>query len=457
VATLPLFQVGTEIKQTLDTDDARPNRSPVIVRDKNGRLILVYSKRLKSGRLSDSSITFTVGTFNIDVEAGNGEVNGSPVVWGAATVVASPNTYSMVYVDSSGTVGVTSDFPMSLYQNVVILAFANCGNTSVVEMEVVEKDGYYIFLKRQDLVGGSYVWTDYESRLNSGTIPSSIYDPTTDRLWITYERDGSSYTRLLDLTDPLTFEFIRHYTETTGTLYPDGEFTREAIASVEGEKSALTDTTPELFPFSQPSLSFRMVGGVMTPYVSIPILSGSYLSYIQGMPYVHFYTKSGSVYTIEHTEAADIDDPWMPYPRPWFIWTGSMGIKYSGFQIRHNLYVGEYFTEEENYKVFEVRGTQEKLTTVGDTQNVDAIEITFDNPIAEAGRSQVTKTSEIFQSYYIREDSTAKETFTEAEYSTVTKTVEFDQLFSKKEDSATKTSYTDGSISTVTKTYENPI
>ena len=90
-------------KLTFDTDDRRTNSSPNLIVRSSGQKLLFYSKYLVTGKESYSRITFTSPSFNVDVEAGNGTINGTPVTWSSGVVVASPNSSEIVYVTSTQT------------------------------------------------------------------------------------------------------------------------------------------------------------------------------------------------------------------------------------------------------------------------------------------------------------------------------------------------------------------
>jgi len=345
MAILPLYNEGIPDKQTDDSDSGRLNDFPVMVRDSNGRFIAFYEKKFRSGRLSDSEVSFVSPSLDCHVEAGNGMINSVPVIWTSTNLTLVPNTYTLIYVDQLGTVGHTADFPISFVQNIIVLAFVNVGGTSIVRLLGFEKDGYYIFHRKQVLLGSIYVWDDYEYRLNVGTKPTASYDTVSNIVYLAFQKDGASFIRAFDLTNPLTWEDLGNVIEISSVLYPVPQPLNELIMKASCDKGVQDITLPLLYELAR-NMAVGLDKDTLVPYVHLPYVTSSYLSAMIPPPLLEVYTKSGSIYTLEVSISIDSVEK---YNGLNLLWSYTRGEKYLGLRISHNLYIGDFVTGSADY------------------------------------------------------------------------------------------------------------
>lgn len=345
MATLPLFDDTLPDKQTDDSDNNRLNDYPSIIRDNNGRLILFYEKNFKSGMINGGVISFVSPSLSCHVEAGNGEINGIPVVWTVNDINLIPNTYTLIYVDSAGNVGHTVNFPISFVKNIITLAYANVGTTTIIRITPIEKEGLYIFNRKQVLSGPNYIWDDYESRLNVGEKPEVFFDPSSDKAYCTYIRDGSTYIRMFDTTNDLTYEDLNSINESGGVLSLIPTPLAEVFMRVGHSKGLHDIVLPTLY-----ELGRNMVVGLHidtnVPYVHLPYITSLYLDAMIPPPLLEVFTKSGSVYTLETQFSIDSEDTASLFNT---LWAYTRGVKYLGLRVNHNLYVGVFVTDPVDY------------------------------------------------------------------------------------------------------------
>jgi hypothetical protein len=345
MATLPLFNDGTPFKQTDDSDASRLNDYPSIIRDNSGRLILFYEKYFRSGVLTGGVVSFVSPSLDCDIEAGTGTINGTPVTWSADTLTLTPDTYTLVYVDSAGNIGQTSDFPISFVKNVIILAYVNVGATTIVRISNLEKEGNYIYNRRQILSGSDYVWDGYESRLNTGEKPEVFFDSTNNKAYCTFIKDGATYTRVFDTTNELTWEDINHTEETGGVLYPVPQPRAELVLDTGCSQADSTVSQPILFDFGR-SFAVGLHIDTSAPYVHLPYVSSSFISAMIPPATMQVFTKSGLVYSLEAEFNIEAEDSPTGLTTSWAY---TRGTKYLGLVVNHNLYVDDYITDPSDY------------------------------------------------------------------------------------------------------------
>lgn len=222
-------------KLTFESDDNRPASNTAIIEDVNGRKIAFYEKSLNSGRISNSRVTTPSG-FTVTVEAGNGNINGIPVVWGSDSLLATPNTFQLVYVDSAGNPGITDDFDMTFTASVILLAYVFSGGSSITRIHEIEKDGRYIFTKRQKLNMGEWIWDNYEEILQSGQYPTVMYDSSLGRIHLNYTKDGAIYRRIIEVgNESEAWTYLLDYDIQVGNIIT---LNTDPTASTIGESSS---------------------------------------------------------------------------------------------------------------------------------------------------------------------------------------------------------------------------
>lgn len=434
MAILPLFQQQATNKRTLDTDDGRINESPVIVRDGSGRFNLFYQKKLKSGRLTGGHVTYTDPSLDCNVASGTGEINGTPVVWPATPLTLTASTYTLIYVDLFGTVsqeatsGLSTSFPfdMNLLKDRILIALVNVGATSIVRISEIEKDGYYIFHRRQILSGSDWVWDDIEYKLNVGTSPKATYDSVNDKIYLSYQKDGSTFVRLLNMSDPLTFEDLPHSYELNLFLYPDPYPVSGAVVT-SGSGKASHRLSSNLFVFGDlMSVGFRG----SDQYLYLPYVESSYFSYMIGDPQLEIFTKSGSTYTLEATFTLPIVEIYSGFDTEWLYTTGK---KYLGLRVSHSLYPEDYVTDPNNYVELDIPVQIDVVTTTSPT--VINAKIYPEVSSIECGSSsgQWVKTFELEQIFTFEEDPSSNLSCGSSVGQWI-KTAEFEQIFEIESD-----------------------
>jgi len=452
-------------KLTVDLDDGRINSHPSLIKDKNGRLIVFYSKTLPSGRISTSRVTFTPSSFDIHVEAGNGEITDTPIIWSATDLIATPETYSIVYVDISGTVKISSDIQKNIYQDAIILAFLNVGLTSIVNLEEVERVGTYLFTQRQvwNSESEEWEWDNYEYRINNGQEPFALYDSSSDKIYLSYKRDGESFNRLFNLTDPLTWSYLHHYTITAGVIYPDFVQSRTYSQSVGAGPSGSFKSDIELFNMeSPPHIGYKYIAGSYIPYVNIPWLaSGAYTPYLSGNPELEVYTFDGENYNLEGTFPMDIGSRAYPEWQEWGLPTGTV---YLGVHVtfdKNSIYQGgDYRTPPEKYEELYISESRDYTYDTSDPQ-INSVDKSSISSIVGCGggKSDVLKTSESSQSYKISDEEDASSIGAGGSLNYFTKTGEWGQSFETVDGSGEKADCIGpgGGLAYYTKTNEIPI
>lgn len=429
MATLPLFTSSTPEELTFDTDDNRLNDYPSVIRDKNGRIIIFYEKSLKSGRLSDGEVTFTSPSLSCHIDLGNGEINGSPISWLAADLALTPNSYTLIYVDNIGTVSHTTSFSMTLTKNSILLALVNVGGSTIVRINSIEKNGKYIFYRKQVLSGSNYIWDDFEYRLNVGEKPAARYDSVNDKIYISYQRDDSTYVRLFNINDPLTWEDLIHFEETGGILYIKPAPVSDSIISGGTSQGQHQLTLPDLFALGRNmAFGFRLEGALYVPYVHLPYVTSSYLNDIVGDVTLEIFTKSGDTYNLE-TSFVGIPLGADQYVGLNVKWLHSVGLKYLGIRLRHNLFSTEFTTESRNYLSRRIQAERDytELTSPTTYETTIYHEVT-DSITGAVSAGKYTKTFEAEQLYDFETES-EQEIIGAVSTGKYTKTFEAEQLY----------------------------
>jgi hypothetical protein len=425
----PLFSLTATNKLSLDTDDGRQNGYTSIVRDNSGRLVAFYEKEWKSGRLSQSMVFATSG-LEIQVDAGNGEINGVTVSWFLTSLTVPVSSYSLIYVSTAGVVLQTTDITSTLVQDIVVLAFIGSGVSAVVNVDVVERTGVYLFSKRQVLSGSEWVWDDYEYRLNVGRDPTASYDSVNNKMYVTFSKDGSTYVRVIDLADSLTWEYLSHVRIVGNVVYPDTDPQGTIIARAGASTGPHTQNT--LFPLSSIGIGYRLSGVTVTPCVHVPFLNSAFNTYVSdGTIFCEVFEKPAGSYVLVDSFSIGKAETFT-----WRTWIGSFNTTlYFGVRLKHSLYVEvEFRTDPAFYVPLFIPALREFVTLSGSLYDAQLRTEIF--TIRESGSSSVvSKTSEFDQLFKAQDDSlTARDA---ASSSVVSKTAEFDQLFSFYNESPT--------------------
>lgn len=430
MAILPLFTHGSSVKHTDNTSIDQSNDYPTIVRDNNGRYIMFYEKRLKTGRTSTDVITFTSPSFDCNVPAGTGEINGIPVSWSSDVLTLPSDSYVLVYVTSSGVVGYSDDFPISFTKDVIILAFAYVGASSIVRIINTERDGFYIFHRKQVLSGSDYVWEDYEYKLNVGIKPEAIYDSTNDKVYLSFQKDGASMVRMFDLTNPNTWKDINHILLVDPTLYPVPQPKIDLLLESAYSKASVEDVSLPLYDFATDVMVGLEIGS-NDPYIHIPHVTSSFMDYATFPCKIQIFSKSGSIYTLQ----AEFD----AYDYNRFrglsqLWSYSRGDKYAGLEVEHTLYSGNYITLPSNYFSFFIPDNIDVTEIVDSTHSSTKIYPEVWDLESSYGSSSEEKISEYDQLYKFPEDLTFNDLESAYSNSTTEKLSEYDQTCEFPED-----------------------
>jgi hypothetical protein len=443
--TKPLYTSTGSSKQTVDVQTSRLNSYPSIIKDSSGRLIIFYEKDWKSGRLSQDLVSVTTG-LQISVPAGNGEIDGTPVSWSLATLTVLASSYSLIYVDIDGVVRQTTDIVNSIVASSIILAYVGSGVTEVVYVDNIEKTGTYIFTKRQVLSGSNWVWDDYEYRLNVGKNPTASYDSMLNRVYLSFSKDSCSYVRVFDLTNPLTWEYLAHFNDVGGTIYPSNDPQGTLVAKLGASLSTISFAA--LFPIASIGVGYRVGPLEVEQYVHVPYLNSSFNNYVtDGTIYCEIFEKVGESYIL--VDSFQIGK--VSYVHTWRLFTdGYNKTFYLGVRLKHTLYVEEEFrTDPSNYDTiypYQYLTSAELLDTAWQARCDDVIY----NLKLGSSNSVTTKTAEYDQLYKFQDDGPLVLQLAGSN-SVLTKTAEYDQLFSFY-DEATTTLKLGAGNSVITKT-----
>jgi hypothetical protein len=427
------------LKLTLDTDDGRMNGSPTIV-VAGSRRIAFYEKFFTSGLIGYSPLTAHItatALLEVSVPAGSGTLNGSPISWSADTETLPIDSFVCIRVDAVGVIHYSTSWDMTEIASSVVLAYVNVGNTAIVTVEEVEKTGRYIYARKQELSGSSWVWSGEETILCTGQEPNAFYDTTRNKVFLSYKKDSVIYLRVFDLTTELTFRYLPNIQISVGVISlnhnPDVSLAMKTSA---GAKSLSTVINSELYPMSVTGLCFVKTGINYEPYVYLPyIISNSNFQYLVYPYYVEVCTKSGSVYTVEDSVAFYANGEYSS--DRWHQWTGSLGVKYLRIRAQCPLLIqGDVVTPEASYGQVEIFNPFDKKTVDGNTISDIAIpERQVLSPSAGV-KSMLAKTSEFIESKDFEQDTITFGTAASLK-NLLTKTSEFIESNALEQDSVT--------------------
>jgi hypothetical protein len=436
MAILDLFTHSSPDKHTNDTSVGRSNNYPSIIRDNDGRYIMFYEKRLQTGRLSIDTVTFTSPSLDCTVPAGNGEINSISVSWLSTVLTLSPNSYTLIYVDSSGVVGQTDDFPISFVKDVIILAFAYVGDTSIVRILNTERDGYYVFHRKQTYLGGAYEWDDYEFRLNVGIKPEAVYDSANNKVYLSFQKDGASMVRMFDLTDANTWQDLNHILLVDPTIYPIPQPKVDLVSNTAYSKFSVTDVSPPLFELAS-DVVVGLETGSNDPYIHIPYVTSSFLAYATFPALMQVFAKSGSVYTLQAQFPIVNASYYNIYSYSGITqpWSYNRGNKYVGLEVEHTLFSGNYITLPFNYASFYIPNAIDETEDIDSTHRETKIYPEIWTYKSSYHKASIEKTTEYGQFFKYSEDSLLNFKTSYHKESSIEKTIEYEQFFKYSEDS----------------------
>lgn len=391
------------IQLTYDTDPGRINRFPCLLRDSVGRLIALYEKSLDTGRISSSRVTHSPDTFNITVEAGEGVVNGQSVVWDEVSLTVEPDSYSLIYVDTDGTVRQTPSASHSHTTNSVLLAYVSSGAHSIVRVEELERTGTYIYFKIQvSGPGDTWVWDDREYRLNSGERPYAVIDRDANKIYLSYIQDRRSMIRVIDITSITpgrnSLEFLPHFSIDSDTIHLDND-PGSSAGVYSGAGLGSVNFSDEIFSFTVPNVTFRRNGSELERVFDLPIIGGDYKDYIKDPVVLTFYSLNRGKYIPEkEVEFTRIETKSM-LPSLWL----SMGVEntrelYAGITVRHGLYSEAFRTRPSQYTELYIPEEQCTVTTVENNMDLEARE-ELAHLCSGTGFGSISKLSEEEQDY----------------------------------------------------------
>lgn len=265
------FRKNSSTQLTTDTDDNRINSDMCAVVSPEGQRILFYAKTFNSGRLSNSRVTYTI-PFTLNIQAGNGIINGIAVSWGATSLIAGSNSFILIYVDNLGTVGMTTDFTMTFMKDVIVLAYVNTGNSEIVYVEEVEKISKNIYCRKQVSYSyGSWSWDDYELILNTGEQPRAFYNSDNNKIYMSYKKDDIAFVRIFDLNSQISFSYLPNKYISSDVIYLNRN--PESSLYFSGSMGSISDNdiaSVDLFPLGPSALSFMTSQAVMSASVPAP-------------------------------------------------------------------------------------------------------------------------------------------------------------------------------------------
>lgn len=338
---MSIYSKITNRKLTEDLDSERNNFYPSIIRDPEGRLIVFYQKNLKSGKQSNSFVSVD-GAFGLSVEAGNGEILGESVSWGAATVTADPEKFSLLFVDKQGNVQVKSTPKMGTVQDAIILAYVRAGSTQITRYEEIEKVGKYIFCRYQKKDGDQWVWDEEEYMISVGEKPRAFYDKANDKIILSYNRDSIGYLRVFDLQDELTFEYLSNTSleNDVVNLKNDPQNTARFMFASGFRSKAVTGSDIDVYDFRYYMLGYAISiedNGIISQYLHLPYMEElNYPSLSITDIYLEVYSKSGDTYTLESEVPIALEDNnYLGSKENWVAWGGPYGKKFLKIRFKH--------------------------------------------------------------------------------------------------------------------------
>lgn len=309
---MAIFRLNSNRILTKDADIGRINSDMSAALTPSKNKVVFYSKNFKSGRLSDSRVTFTL-PFRVSVGAGFGTINNHDVTWSPIVFDApkvSTNSFLVVCVDIDGVVDVRADMSMTSISDSIVLAYINVGSTEIVNLEEVEKDGWYIYARLQSPDGS---WDDHERVLCTGDQPRAF--SRGGIIYLTYRKDGRTLIRLFDTGDDQTWAYTPNIFITDNQsiihLKKDPESSIYAKCGL-GSYNESTPINDNLFPLGETSFCF--IGGA--PHVFVPMITGPYTDKIIYPYHIDVYRNGVVEQTLEFNDNHRfyLDERWLPIP-----------------------------------------------------------------------------------------------------------------------------------------------
>jgi hypothetical protein len=405
---------------TQDTDEGRLNNYPCIIVSSTGQKFLFYEKFLTTGKQSFSRITFIPSSFIINVEAGYGSINGINVTWNSGTLIASPNSYQLVYVTSSGILGIKTAPTIEEIKDIIILAYISSGASSITRIEEVEQTGYYIFLRKQVYTGTEWVWENYEYRLNTGKQPRAYYDSNTNKIYLSYLKDSASYLRIFDFSNELTWEYLQNITINSNiiTLNKDPQNIFYFSGGSSGFKSKC-DIFDDLYPMT--TFDFAFLGEDI--YIFIPFLTGNYLKYIKSFLTYEVGYFQGENFIIEDS----VTVPYTQHSFSYRLWEYSLGLKYIRVRLYTQLFTQEYITSPVYYKNTEIYNYPAKINIEDNNYNINVKDKMFLFGMSAGYNSNIIKTIEYQETKNFQNDYSDNFNFSAGYSSNFVKTIEYQE------------------------------
>jgi hypothetical protein len=246
---------------------------------------------------------------------------------------------------------------MTTISTSVVLAYVFVGGSAITSLEEVEINGKYIYVRKQELSGGNWVWGNNEYVLMTGEEPKASYDVAADKIYLSYKKDSISYIRMFDLSTELTWQYIPNINIQTGpTINLNNNPQNSVVFSTSSGYEATIGNfvTPKLYTLNYTALKFIEVGGVLQPHIYMPFMSSpsGFLSYLKFPYYVEIFSYDGISYTLEDSIAVYDNsklDIINDIPLRWHQWTGTLGQKYLGIRAYNTLFVDPYVSLPEDY------------------------------------------------------------------------------------------------------------
>lgn len=422
---MEFFLLVTTQQITRDLDDNRVNEHPCIISSPIGQLFIFYRKTWVTGKLSYTRVTFSP-PFTVSIESGNGVLKGTSVTWDAITLEASPSTYQLIYVTTDGVVHIGLNLSMTEMRNVIPLAYVQSGATSISRIEELEKTGNYIFIRKQVDTGSGWVWDDYEYRLNTGDQPRAFYDSVSNKIYMSYKKDGIAYNRVLDPTNELTWEYLPNVTIQSNNITLNRDPQNSSVLSISSGYNAPVLLLSDEYPIL--STGFCYIGNQV--YIFLPYIGGSYLQYAYGpLTYEVLTYNGGNSYTVEATyviPAINYGDANYRYR----LWVGTIGVKYIRIRTETRIVVGEFVTYPVNYASvllydYPALISLEPYNETNDIYMVDTRDNKASATISAGYNAPVIKTSEFIESRTFQSDISDPLAISAGYNAPVIKTTEF--------------------------------
>jgi len=425
-------------KLTFETDDRRFHDNPSIVKDKHGRLVVFYQKYLYSGRLTGGDLSFGEETLNCSISAGTGELNGTDISWPDTNLTLQANSDTLVYADIDGAVKSTTEPTMTLTKDVVMLSYVNVG--SIIVRAKTVQSGYYIYNRRQEFINGSYAWDDKEYKICTGVSPYAAYDGENDRIYLSYQMNGSSCLRIFDLNNSSTFRDQWHYhVGNEGEISPKPQPKEELFPGFGVSSGRGIVTQPELFSFGRSiGIGYKYENGEYVPYVHLPYTVSEHLDYIIGNPILQVLSKNGDSYSViaEYSINKGTD----LYNGLNTKWTYGHDNMYLRLKVNHLLFNNVFYTDTSNYMKVLVPETRDYLKEKSESKIDFQVRDAVVYPSYGVSEGKLNKTFESNFLYKFPSDNLSNISYGISD-GKLTKTEELFQDFKFSEDSLENISY----------------